>query len=249
MAAENSHEANPPASLLSTLERTTHVPTILLLLAFLLVVDLAASVSYQSTAFSVSWSFAKEHLSMGHVLLFLVAFGLFMSVGVGVSKYVADYLAFEVVQPLWLKAFPSKETWQPPYRGAVRLWTLREEAHMEQNDFYLGLYEQYEGARRENAEQDRRLASSAFACLVLLAVNYWVLPRYGYPSVSVQLATSFPEAWEAMSALLSFLLLALWLFPILQTSRMDEWGYCLPLYKKIEDEKAKAREKDRLPPF
>lgn len=238
-----------PTGTLSMIERAAHFPTVLLILAFLLALDTGISFGYQGTLLSLSWSFAQQYMTIGHVLIFFVAFGLYMSVGVALARYIADLLARCTVLPLWNKLFRQDDNSESPYRGDVRPWKLREVAHIEQNNFYLDIYKEHEALRLEDRGSEWRIASTAFACLLLGGINYVLLPKLGYPSLSHRLASDFPDTWEWILALLSSLLLAIWLMPILRNDRAGEWVYCLSLYCKLEDEKTKAREQGLHPRF
>lgn len=237
-----------PAGTLSMLERATHFPTVLLILAFLLALDTWVSLGYQSTLLSLSWSFVP-HIAIGHVLAFIVAFGFYMSIGVPLAREIVDQLALHTVLPLWHKLFRQNENCESPYHGAVRSWKLREVAHMEQNKFYFDLYKEHETLRHDDRRSEWRIASIAFACLLLGGINYILLPKLGYPSFTHKMASDFPDIWEWILVILSFLLLAIWLMPMLRDDRADGWVYCLSLCRKLEDEKTKAREQGHNPRF
>lgn len=249
MANDNSSGPPPSSSVLSILERLTHFPTVLLILAFLLASDIAISFGYQGTLMSFSWDFAQRHITIGDALIFIFAFGLYMSIGAAIVRYIADQLAMVTVQPLWYKLFPENDSSKPPRNGVVRPWKLREVAHIEQNKFYLDLYNEHAAMTSENEKIEWHLASTAFACLFLGGINYVVLPRLGYSSSTYLFASNFPAAWVWISGLLSLLLSAIWLMPMLRDHRSGEWVYCMSLYQKLEDEKRRAREEGTFPRF
>jgi len=137
MANEQSAGTSLPTGAISLLERATHFPTVLLILSFLLALDSGMSLGYKSTLLSLSWDFVQQHVAIGHILLFFLLFGLYMTIGVGIVRYLADQLALYTVVRLWDKLFPHDNRGHPPYCGAVRPYKLREAAHVEQNKFYL----------------------------------------------------------------------------------------------------------------
>lgn len=252
MTNEASTDNSRPTSTLSTLsmfERAVHFPTVLLALALLLALDSGMSIGYHSNLLSLSWSFVQQHATIGHILIFFVAFGLYMSIGIPVVKAAVDQLALLTILPIWRKFLPEEEGVRSSYSGAVRPWKLNEVAHIEQNKFYLDCYSEYESARREREKSEWQISVTAFACLFLGGINYVLLPKLGYFPISQALATSFPAAWEWTFLLLLTLLLVIWLIPILRDRRASEWVYCMSLYQKLEDEKKRARDQGMLPRF
>lgn len=249
MANDNSPGPTSSSSTLSILERVTHFPTVLLVLAFLLSLDTAISLGYRGTLLSFSWDLAQRHITIGHALIFLFSFGLYMSIGAAIVRYVADLLAMSTVQPLWYKLFPEDDSGKPPRSGVVRPWKLLEAAHIEQNKFYLDVYNEHAALKRENEKIERHLASTAFACLLLGGINYVLLPKLEFSSFTHLFASNFPITWAWVSGFLSLLLSAIWLFPILRDHRSGEWVYCMSLYQKLEDEKRRAREEGVFPRF
>lgn len=249
MANDNFPVPTSSSSVLSILERLTHFPTVLLVLAFLLALDTAISLGYQGTLMSFSWDFAQRHITIGDALIFLFAFGLYMSIGATIVRSIADQLAMITVQPLWYKLFPEDDSSRPPRSGVVRPWKLREVAHIEQNKFYLDIYNEHAALMRVNEKFEWHLASTAFACLLLGGINYVVLPNLGYSSFTRLSASNFPAAWAWISGILSLLLSAIWLLPMLRDHRSGEWVYCMSLYQKLEDEKRRAREEGTFPRF
>ncbi len=235
MGAEQS-AASPPAGAISLIERASHLPTALLMLSFVLALDVGASLSSKSTLLSLTWGGVQEHITMGNVLLLILVFSLSMSVGVKVLKYFADMLVLIALRPSVSRWFHHDDV-KPPYRGAVRPYTLRETAHLEQNNFYLGLYNEYELIQSESRDQEYQLAVLAFACIMLGVVNCLILPWNGYPTLSHQLAVDFPNVWNVFITLFSIFLLGIWLYPLLRDKRADDWVYCLALYQKLEEEK------------
>lgn len=248
MSNDSDHGIPSTTGGLSMLERATHLPSVLLLLAFALALDISMSYGLGTSILSMSWNLIRQQITIGHALVFFVAFGIFMAVGVLLLRYIADLIVFRIVVPLWQKVFPEDDPVKPPYDGAVRLWMLRKVAHFEQNKFYYERYSEQQKSLDEFSGLARRLASHAFACLILVGIN-WLLPNYGYPSALQELSAHAPDAWEVVAPILVFGLVVLWLFPLLRDWSRDEWAYCPPLYRQLEDEKAKAREEGRLPAY
>lgn len=241
MATEHSASTSIPTGAISFLERATHFPTVLLILSFLLAVDTGLSLGYRSNLLSLSWDFVQQHITIGAALLFILIFGLYMSIGVILLRHLADQIAWNTVGLLWDKLFP-REVGHSPYCGAVRPYKLREEAHVEQNKFYLDLYNEHKVLKVEKKNNEWQVSSTAFACLLLGVVNYFVLPHFGYLPFSSQLAIDLPSVWGWCIGILFVLLLSVWLYPLLHDDMATDWVYCLPLYRKLEDEQRKRKE-------
>lgn len=238
MTNEQHGAGSPPAGAISLIERATHFPTVLLMLSLVLALDSGSSFGYRSTLLSLTWSWGQEHISAGIALLFILAFGMFMSIGALAFKKLADLFALFALLPLWRRVSPCDEG-KPPYCGAVRPHTLLEAAHIDQNKFYLDLYNEHVLLQDKRREQEHRLASSAFACLLLSALNYLVLPQMGYSTISHQFTADFPVLCNLLITSFSILLLIIWLYPLLRDDRATDWVYCLSLYRKLEREKRK----------
>lgn len=249
MSNDPEHGAPATTGALSMLDRATHLPSVLLLLAFALALDISMSYGFGTSLLSMPWNLIRQQITIGHVLVFFVAFGIFMAVGVVFMRYVADQVAAYVALPLWQKLFPEDDSLRPPYAYAVRLWELLKVAHLEQNKFYFDRYAEQRKSIDEFNGLAWRLASHAFACLVLVGIDWLLLPSYGYSSALQELSSHAPDTWGSVAFILMFGLVVLWLFPLLRDWSRDEWAYCPPLYRQLEDEKAKAREEGRLPAY
>lgn len=231
------------------LERATHLPSVLLLLAFVLALDISMCYGVGSSILSMSWGLIQQQITIGHALIFFVAFGIYMAVGVVLMRFVADIVVIKIVVPLWQKLSPEADQLRSPYAYSVRLGTLLKVAHMEQNKFYFERYSEKRKSLDELQELLSRISSHAFACLILMSVDSLILPGYGYPSVSQELAAHSQDTWSVASSTLALGLVTLWLFPRLRDDKHDEWVYCPPLFWQLDAEKAKAREEGRLPVF
>lgn len=228
---------------LTMIERATHFPTALLILAFLIALDIGLVVQYQNTLLGLTWEFIAQNISVGVALFFIFLFGLFMSLGMGIIKYFADMIALATFLPVWDKLFPNQETRQ--IRGAVLPFQLREAAHLEQNKFYLDLLNEYETQQKGKRAEEWALASSALTCIILEFIDYTILPQLGHSSLLNQLVAHGPDWALLLIIFFNAILLFLWLYPIVRADRHSEWVYCLPLYNKIENERRQEREKFR----
>lgn len=242
MSEASSHEAPPSSNALSLLERVTTLPAVLLLLSFFLMLDVFTSVLYHEPLQAISWTFVQQNLTVAQIFLGVVGYGMFMSVGVVLLKYFLDTAVFIGIKPLWDKFNPKKYDITPPYRGAVNPFRLQKEAHLEQNKFYLELYENHKELVQAEKASYWQLAHRAFACLILWSVDAIILPREGLPSISHSLAQQYHDAWQLSAGWVAAGLVILWLLPLFRDSSSEEWVYCLSLYKKIEEQKRKAKE-------
>lgn len=249
MSNDSDHGIPSPSGGLSMLDRATHLPSVLLLLAFALALDISMSYGIGSSILSMSWNLIRQQITIGHALVFFVAFGIYMAVVVVFMRYAADFVVTTAISPLWQKLFPEGDSQRPPYAHAVRLWKLREAAHMEQNKFYFDRYFEQRNSLDEFQGLVWRLASHAFACLILVAIDSLILPSYGYSSVLQELGVYAPGTWKVVASILVPGLVVLWLFPLFRDWSRDEWAYCPLLSRQLEDERAKALEEGRLPVY
>lgn len=237
------------AGAMSVLERTTHLPSVLLLLAFFIALDIATSCIIGSSVLSLSWAVIQAKITIGHTLTFLIAFGIFMAVGVAIMRGAADQFVLHIVAPVWRKLFPESDPLKAPFSYAVRLWALRKSACVEQNKYYFDRYKEHRDLVDKARHAESRLASHAFACLILIAIDSVVLPGQGLPSLSMEVGALAPDASAVGVSALGLGLIVLWLWPLLRDNSQDEWVYCPSLYRQLEDEKSKAREEGRLPSY
>jgi len=241
MSSETSYGSTSPQGVFSVLDRITHLPSVLLLLAFVLAADNMLSWGLGTSLLSLSWSVIQQKITIGFVVVFLLSFGIFMATCLLILRYVADSVVHHTVLRAWKNLFPEDEHLRSTYVHAVRAWKLCETAHLEQNKFYFERYKEHQDSLSKFKEAIWRLASNAFACLMFLGVNSLILPKYGYTSMSHELATYTPGIWNAVSPVLTLGLFAFWLFPMFRSERNDEWVYCPPLANQLMAEKDKAQ--------
>jgi hypothetical protein len=117
---------------------------------------------------------------------------------------------------------------------------------MEQSKYYFDLYKEHRDLIDEARSAEWRLASHAFACLILIGIDSLVLPSQGHPSLYMEVGAYASAAWTVGASLLMLGLIVLWLLPLLRDSTRDEWVYCPSLYRQLADEKEKARREGRL---
>ena len=238
-----------PTGVLSVLDRATHLPSVLLSLAFALALDVSTSYGIGSSLLSMSWDAIQRQITIGHALVFFVVFGMYMALGVVLMRYLANELMIHTVVIILRKLSPEVDFLKAPYAYAVRLSRLREAAHMEQNQFYFDRYTEQQNTVNEFEGLLSRLASHAFACLMLMGVDGLILPSYGYPSILRELSAQAPDTWWVISSMLALGLVTLWLFPLLRDSSHDEWVYCPILYRQKKKKKAKAQNERMLPTY
>lgn len=232
MTNEHPTEYAPTAGAISIIERLTQLPTVLLTTSFLLALDFAVSVGYKMTLLQLTFGLIAQKMTVGSLLLFCVCFGLFMSIGIALIKHIMDGLAYNILLPIWQRAFPHNDEARTPYRGAIHPYKLLEAAQLEQNKFYLDIYNKHNDEKINERNEMQHISSSSLSCLFLLVVNCLVLPHQNYPSLCSQLAEIYPESWIWLLPTFVVILLFSWLFPLLHHNSSQDWVFCLPLYEK-----------------
>lgn len=249
MPSDLPHGPTSPQGFFSVLDRITHLPSVLLLLASVLAADSALSWKLNTSLLSLSWNVIQQQLTIGDGVVFLLSFGILMATCLAVLRYTADFVIQLTVLRIWKKLFPSDDNLSPPYAHAVRSWQLCKSAYMEQNKFYFDRYKEHQHSSKDFQGTIWRLASNAFACLVFFGINSLVLPSYGYTSISQELGSHAPDLWDTVSTLLTLGLVSLWLFPMFRDDRYDDWVYCPPLAHQLAEARDKARVNKVFPNF
>ncbi|QTO19077.1 hypothetical protein [Burkholderia seminalis] len=235
---------------LGTLERATEFQTFLLLANFVFAINIALTISHHDGLMNFSWEYAKHNLPIGQILVFVMAFALYMSCVVGILRYFTDqivgYPAIAVTSFLRGRfSGQSVDRYVRP-NNMVRPYDLLRAAKDEGGDEYLDQYKEYERKEREGDAMAWRAASLSFALLVLLLIDV-DLPSPNSLSIEIihGLNAVYANLGGVVAALVIAVLLFSWLYRFIDDDWPNKWVINPRLYAKLEAEEQRRKEEER----
>lgn len=250
MNDEKDRQIDKMLGALGTLERATEFRTFLLLACFSIASNVALTLTHQTNLAGITWEYVRFNFPIGQALIFLTGFTLFMSLVIGVLRYVADELLHIPVihAAVSVRTHLTRADERPRGRPTemVRPYELLAAARNYEDDTYLEQYNIYQERKRVSEAAAWRTASLSFALLLLLPLDV-TLPASGSLSVSFVrfLNASYNHLGDFIATLVVMTLIGVWLFRFIEKDFDKDWVVCPRLYVKLEEERRQQDEKLR----